>query len=178
MTAALAVGMGCGEKPTECVDKSKPALDSCQAKLEQLQNDVNKIKLQLAQALQNPGSIKVDPSVLTIDGKPIKVEKGTPEGALTQDQVIATLKQNKGGLQPCYQRALKRDSSLHHRKLVVNVGFQVQSTGAPANITITPNHNSEMVECMKKAIRRWKFPTFTGQPVGVESPVTFTPKDK
>ena len=170
------VAMGCGGQKT-CVDKSKPALDQANVKIEKMQTEINNIKRQLAQALANPGTITVDPSVLMIDGEPIKVPKaGTPEGTLSQKQVMTTLGQNKGSLQPCYNRALKRDSSLHHRKIKLKLSMKVRTNGIPMSISISPNYNAQMTDCMQKAIKRWKFPNFRGSPVGIESPVTFTPK--
>ena len=169
----------CGKKCQPCVDKSKPELDKCSMRAEGLQKEVNTLKRQLAQALADPGSIKVDPSVLTIDGKPIKVAKGTAGGTLcklNEKQVVSTIAKSKGSLQPCYQRALKRDSSLHHRKIVLTLSLKVRASGAPTDISIKPTYNSTMNDCMRKAIRRWRFPAASAGICGVESPMTFTPK--
>jgi hypothetical protein len=165
---------GCSGEQQPCVDKSKPELDSCRANADKLQAEINTLKRQLAQALASPGSIKVDPSVLVIDGKPIKVT--APESSLTQDQVVTTIRQNKGVLQQCYERAMKKNTALTHQKITLTLGFKVKPTGNAADISISPNYDSMMIDCMKKAIMRWRFPTFSGQPVGVESPVTLTPR--
>lgn len=165
---------GCGGKQVPCVDKSKPELDQCRTATDKLQAEINTLKRQLAQALASPGSIKVDPSVLMIDGKPIKVSM--PEGTLTQDQVVSTIRMNKPVLQQCYERAMKKNTALTHQKITLTLGFQVRPTGNASDITISPNYDSMMIDCMKKAIIRWRFPTFSGQPVGVESPITLTPR--
>jgi hypothetical protein len=165
---------GCGGKQAPCVDKSKPELDQCRLASDKLQAEINSLKRQLAQALASPGSIKVDPSVLMIDGKPIKVSM--PEGTLTQDQVVSTIRMNKPVLQQCYERAMKKNTALTHQKITLTLGFQVRPTGNASDITISPNYDSMMIDCMKKAILRWRFPTFSGQPVGVESPITLTPR--
>ena len=171
---ALIIVLAPACKKDPCIDKSKPALDQCTARSEALQHEVNAIKRQLAQALANPGTIQVDPSVLMIDGKPIRAL--IREGTLSQDEVVKTLKHEKGSLQACYNRALKRDSALHHRKIRVTLAMKVVPSGTPRSIRITPNYNAQMTDCMLKAIRRWSFPSFTGSAVGVESPMTFTPK--
>ena len=174
---AISVGtlltLSCGSKE-ECVDKSKAALTQCQAKSDKQQAEIISLKRSLAQALANPGSIKVDPSVLMIDGKPIKVKKH--EGTLSQDQVVATMRRNKPVLQACYERAMKKNPSLSHQKITLTVGFSVLPKGTASHISISPNYDSMMVDCMKKAIRRWRFPHFTGQPVGVQSPLTLRPQ--
>jgi hypothetical protein len=158
----------------ECVDKSKPELDQCKLNQDKLQAEINALKRQLAQALANPGTIKVDPSVLVIDGKPIKV--AAREGSLSQEQVVLTMQQNRGVLTACYERAMKKNTSLTHQRVTLNVGFQVAPSGVPQSITISPNYDSLMMDCMKKAIMRWRFPPFSGQPVGVETPITLQPR--
>jgi hypothetical protein len=90
--------------------------------------------------------------------------------------VIRVLRASKTSLRPCYDRALKRDSGLHHRKLVLSLALKVKPAGSPDDITLGPNYDDQMIDCMKKAVRRWRFPTFTGTPVGVETPLTFQPK--
>jgi len=140
---AMAGGAGCGDKET-CVDKSKPELDQCRAGLDKLQAEVNTLKRQLAQALANPGTIKVDPSVLMIDGKPIKVGSGGHEGTLSQDQVILTMRQNKSVLQACYERAMKKNTALTHQKITLTVGFQVNPSGTAGSISIRNTKHPEM----------------------------------
>ena len=112
--------------------------------------------------------------MLVIDGKPIKVDQ--QEGSLSQEQVVATMQQNRGVLQACYERAMKKNTALTHQRVTLTVGFQVAPSGVAQNITISPNYDSMMMDCMKKAIMRWRFPSFSGQPVGVETPITLQPR--
>ena len=158
----------------KCVDVSKPALDKCKEEGDRLRKEVVDLKRQLAQALANPGSIKVDPSVLMINGK--HVAPKLREGTLSQQQVIATMSQNKKVLKACYERAMKKNPSLRRQTITLTVGFSVRPNGTPGSISVRPNYDSLMIDCMRKAIKRWRFPKFSGQPVGVESPLTLTPK--
>lgn len=166
---------GC-QKAQDCVDKSKPALDECQKRSEALQRKLNDLKITLAQALQNPGTIKVDPELLQLEGPGKKRRIVLKEGTLKQGQVISVISVGKSGLQACYTRALKRNSALHHSKLTLTLDFKVKSSGDPVAISLRPNSDAKMIDCMKKAIKRWRFPRFQGQPVGVVSPVTLRPK--
>lgn len=164
---------GCGKK-APCVDLSKPELEQCKANVDKLQAEINELKKTLAQAIASPGTIEVDPSVLTIGGKPIQVKP--VEGNLAQEDVVRTMRENKGVLQACYERAMKKNTSLSQQKVTLNVAFSVQPTGESNDISISPNYDSGMISCMTKAIRRWKFPRFNGRPVGVQSPLTLTPR--
>ena len=175
LAGAMLVVVGCpGPKAQECVDRSAKPLEECRVNGDKLQAEILTLKRQLAQALADPGSIKVDPSVLEIEGKLIKPTY--KEGSLSQEEVISTMTKNKKVLKSCYERAMKKSVALQRDKITLTIGFKVQPSGSASNIRITPNHSTTMVDCMKKAIRRWKFPAFTGQPVGVESPLTLSPK--
>ena len=173
--ALLTLLISCGGDK-KCVDVSRPALDECKEHGDKLRKEVVDLKRQLAQSLANPGTIKVDPSVLMVNGRHVMPK--LKEGTLSQDQVIATMRANKKVLKACYERAMKKNLSLRRQTITLTVGFKVQPSGIPAGISVRPNYDSMMLDCMRKAIKRWRFPTFSGQPVGVESPLTLTPKHK
>lgn len=171
MLAMAAVSCG-GDK--KCIDVSKPALEKCRDEGDGLRKEVVDLKRLLAQALANPGTIKVDPSVLMVNGQHIAPK--LTEGNLTQDQVVGTMRQNKRVLKACYERAMKKNPSLRRQTITLTVAFSVRPNGTPSNIDVRPNYDGLMIDCMRKAIMRWRFPPFSGQPVGVESPLTLTPK--
>ena len=175
---AVLLGAGCGSNQEACVDKSKAALETCQSESQALTQQLNDLKIKLAQALENPGSIKIDPKVLEIDGQPPVRSGGTNvrEGSLKQDQVVKVLSMNKSGLQACYNRALKRNSALHHEAITQTLAFKIKNTGQATNIRIRPNRDPQMITCMKQAVGRWKFPSFSGASVDVETPVTLRPR--
>jgi len=162
----------CGGK--KCVDVSKPALDECRGEGDKLRKEVVDLKRLLAQAMANPGTIQVDPSVLMINGQ--HVAPKLSEGNLTQEQVVSTIQQNKKVLKACYERAMKKNPSLRRQSITLTLALAVRPTGIPADISVRPNYDGLMIDCMRKAILRWRFPTFNGQSVGVESPLTLTPK--
>lgn len=175
--ALVTLSGGCNSQPQagqQQVDRSLEALRKCEADRDRLQEDLNALKVKLAQALANPGTIKVDPALLTIEGKSLIA--APQEGTLTQEQVFAVIGRSKGSLEACYTRALKRNSALHHGSITLNVAFSVRSSGRPTRIDIQPNRDAQMIDCMVKAIERWPFPEFQGQAVDVEAPVTLLPK--
>jgi hypothetical protein len=171
--------VSCKSQPKQkpCVDKSAPALKTCNEKADKLQQQLNSLKVKLAQALQNPGTIKVDPTLLELvgpDGKKKKIV--LQEGSLKPAQVTKVMRLGKAALQSCYTRALKRNTALHHTRLKLQMAFKVRPSGSPTSISLKPNRDAKMIDCMVKAIRRWKFPAFTGQPVDVKTTVPLVPK--
>jgi len=172
---SLAGAVGC-TKQKECVDQSQKPLEECKINSDKLQAEIVTLKRQLAQALANPGTIQVDPEVLAIDGKkPIKVKPR--EGTLSQEQVISTMRANKAVLKRCYEKAMKKNSKLQQQQITLTIAFKVFPSGSAKEISIRPVYDFPMSDCMKTAIKRWRFPAFTGQPVGVESPLRLSPKN-
>lgn len=172
---AMAAGSGC-EKPPPCVDKSKKPLEDCRLAMDKIQSDIKALKMKLALKKAAPGEINVDdPSVTEIEGKKPYVPK-PQEGTLSQNQVVAAIKKNIPALRKCYERAMKKHESMQISKLNLTIEFKVQPSGKPSGLYIRPNKVQEMTDCMKKSIKRWRFPAFTGQPVGVVYPLTLSPR--
>ncbi len=179
MVAALlsvAILAGC-EKPPPCVDKSKKPLEDCRLAMDKLQSDLKSCKLKVAlKKTAVPGEIKVDdPTVTEIDGqKPVK--RKPQEGTLSQTQVVSVIKKNIPKLRKCYERSMKKYESLQMSRLKLSIEFKVQPSGRTSGIYIKPSRIPEMTACMKKTIKRWGFPPFTGQAVGVAYPLTLSPR--
>ena len=174
LTVCFTLG-GCSQATGACTEKAE--LAQCQGKGEKLRKEVNQLKRTLARALANPGTVNVDPKLLVIEGEKPEAHAGTPrEGTLKQSEVINTVTRNKGSLQVCYNRLIKRDSSFHHRTLNVKIGFSVQTSGSPTKVTVAPKYDAKLAACIVAAIRQWKFPQFTGSPVEVVTPFVLKPK--
>ena len=175
LISVAVVGAGC-EKPPPCIDHSKKPLEDCRLAMDKLQSDNLSLKRQLALAKATPGSINVDdPSVTEINGKKPYVPE-PQEGTLSQTQVVAAFKKNIPALRKCYERSMKKHEALQMSKLNLTIEFKVQPSGKPTGLYIRPSRIQEMTDCMKKSIKRWRFPTFTGQPVGVVYPLTLSPR--
>lgn len=174
--AATCATVGCGKK--DGASKTKAALEQCRSNSGELQKQLNDLKTKLAQALANPGSINVDPELLKIDGKLPTKSAGisVKEGSLKQQEVISVWNKSRGSLRSCYNRALKRNSALHHQSITLNVAFEVRASGNTQGISVRPSRDARMTDCMTKAIKRWRFPKFKGRAVGVSLPITFRPK--
>ena len=51
--------------------------------------------------------------------------------------------------------------------------WTIQRSGRPSGVGISPSSNSRMSSCMKRAIKSWRFPRFSGQPMDIRVPFSF-----
>ncbi len=114
-----------------------------------------------------------------LDNNRRKVEVAPPTQAperlpetLSKAQISSVLRQNKAGLQACYQRQLKRDNSMRGVKLPLK--FTVQRSGRPSSVELPRRFDGTVLKtCLSSLVRRWHFPRFTGDPIPVEYPLVF-----
>ena len=148
-----------------------------------LQQEVDELKYQLAIALLRPELISLDAQELEAQLSPAKrravgtkrQEISNAQGQLAQSDVTRVLRSRKKAVQACYQRLIRRDSSFHHRQLKVQIGFSVQPSGRPSNVSVTPNHNGSLSKCIKSAITRSVFPAFRGPAAEIRVPFVLMP---
>jgi hypothetical protein len=137
----------------------KEQLQAAQAELKQLKE------------AQNP-TVKLDPIELRPAGP--AGEKHV-EGNLPPEAVMKVFKTNQGALRACYEHGLKRNPNLQY-VASVNAKFAVKNTGSAVNVGFSPHADVEMEKCMAQAIGKWKFPSFTGDPVQFDYPVSLVAK--
>ena len=155
---------GDGEDPAA---RAKLASD-----LVQCQNDRTALKEKLGDVQTELKKVKAenDPTqhLDAINAAPGEVQHH--EGNLPPQAVMKVLKANAASLRACYERGLKRQPELRYVS-TVNVHFSVRNSGNAGDVSYSPRTNAEMEECMSAAIGRWRFPTFSGDPVQFEAPV-------
>jgi hypothetical protein len=141
------------------------------------QNDRSSLKEQLAAAqaevkkLQEAANPTVHLDALELHAS---AEKHV-EGNLPPDAVIKVFKANQGGLRACYEHGLKRNPNLQYVN-AVNAHFAVKNTGNAINVGFAPHADGEMERCMASTIAKWRFPSFTGEPVQFDYPVSLVAK--
>lgn len=173
VSVAMVSVVGCAAR-NDCGDKPNPALKQCMAEGDKLRKEVLELKTRLAQTLASPGVIKTDEVAV----KGAYVQPKLTEGNLSQQQVVATIGRNKSVLKACYERAMKKNTALRRQSVRLTLAFTINPTGVPSQISVRPNYDGVMLDCMRKAIKRWRFPSFSGRPVDVESPVVLQPKNR
>jgi hypothetical protein len=173
--AAAACGGGTSGKEVELASK----LQECKRAQRTLEDDLALAKQKLAEAIENPEAMKLDPEVLHLvaDLPKTGTKRPTSTGrSLDQRAIVPVVQANRGALQACWERALKRNNNLQYASPRLTLAFNVQPNGAVGGVSIAPNHDSAMDSCFKQAIARWKFPAFDGEPVRIEAPVTLEAK--
>lgn len=169
------------EASARAADDSR-RVDECQKEAEDLRGQVVQLKEQLARALAAPppqaAPVQVDPSILALAPRSTGGQDGeaTGTGSLSQTAVVDVIRGGRPALQQCYERALKRNNALQVQQLKLTLGFSVQPTGRASSVSIKPNYDNNMADCIRTAVTGWRFPPFAGAPQDIQAPVTLSPK--
>jgi hypothetical protein len=166
-------------------------LNEANDKVVACRKDVNDLKVQnaelkqkLAQAMANPARVQLtDPDVLNLIAE-IKGKQGGADGDivlgkgdLNPKEASRVVRQGAQALQKCYERALKKNSALQMQSgLGVMLEITVKPTGVVQTMSLSPHVDTEMMECVRTTVARWKFPPFAGESVVVTQKLTLTPK--
>ncbi len=157
---------------------------SCKNEQNELKNQIADLKRQVAEALANPKMQLTDPDILNLIGDLRKQRQGAGgvdvvlgKGDLKPEDASRVVRQHAQGMQVCYERALKRNSSLQFQAgLALMVELTIKPTGAVKEVSVKPSVDADMTECFQTTAMRWKFPPFAGEPVVVAQKITLTPK--
>lgn len=196
--AALA-GLGACNSQDEAMasrlNETTSKLGECQKTTDLLKEEMGKLRRQLAEAMADPARVRLnDGDVIELVAKirkeraaasggssgaeaPKEKELTLGKGDLNPSAASRIVIQGAGALQVCYEKALKKNSSLQYRQgLPLTLGLTIKPTGQVQAVDVNPPVDVEMSQCMKGAASRWKFPPFGGQSVTVEQRLTLSPK--
>jgi hypothetical protein len=74
----------------------------------------------------------------------------------SDEEILATIRHNQGGVKSCFERALKRNNDLALR---VTVDVSVRATGAVDRVSFDGGSGvPELTSCMRTIIKGWRFP--------------------
>ena len=96
---------------------------------------------------------------------PRSVRRNLPR-RLNRSQVGSVLQEKSGTVTTCqenYASGVKK----------IMVRWSIQRSGRPAGIQVRGSTNGRFVSCVKNAIRRWRFPQFSGPPININLPFRF-----
>jgi outer membrane biosynthesis protein TonB len=81
-------------------------------------------------------------------------------GASTASQpaILSVVSQNRRALTTCYERVLRRDSSLKNGRVVLQVSIGISGRVTSVVIPDAQYASSELGQCFTQAVKRWTFP--------------------
>jgi len=175
---------GESDELTTRLNEANDKVVACKKDVNDLKTMNAELKQKLAQAMANPSRVQLtDPDILNLIAE-IKGKRGDDNGELVlgkgdlnPKEASRVVKQGAQALQKCYERALKKNSSLQFKSGVgVLLELTVKPTGQVKGMNMSPQVDSEMTECVRSTVLRWKFPPFSGEQVVVTQKLTLTPK--
>jgi len=86
-----------------------------------------------------------------------------PRRPLSANDVVKLQRTNSRGLKACYERALKRDTTLS--SIRVDVEIDLGDTGVVRSVKLSGTDSAFLVDCLRRNIKRWVFPPVGAQPV-------------
>jgi D-alanyl-D-alanine dipeptidase len=169
------------EQLTARLMESNGKVLACEKDLARAKDEIASLKRQLAQAIAEPSKVTLtDPDIIELVASR-KTARPAGQGdvmpTLNPKEASRIVMQGAPAMQGCYERALKKNSSLQYQHgLGVTLGITVKPTGEVQTVDVTPTVDKDMTQCFKTTALRWKFPTFTGTAVTIEQKLTLTPK--
>jgi hypothetical protein len=186
MVALFGCKGGGGDELTSRLKEANDKIVACRSEVNDLKAQNAELKRKLAEAMSNPGRVQLtDPDILNLiaeikskhaaSGQDGDVVLG--KGDLNPKEASRVVRQGAQALQKCYERALKKNSALQMQSgLGVMLELTVKPTGLVQGMNLLPHIDSDLTECVRTTVSRWKFPPFAGEPVVVTQKLTLTPK--
>jgi outer membrane biosynthesis protein TonB len=113
------------------------------------------------------------PRIIYVGGGPCAPAKCT---GTSNNMIYSALSARAGAARPCYERALRVNSSLQG-KLTVNVRIDPQGNVCSAQVVEDAIHSNEVSNCVMGMFRSAKFPPPTGGCVDAKVPMSFVPRE-
>ena len=186
LSSFVACKGGGDEEWTSRLNQANEKVVACKKDVNDLKSQNAELKQKLAVAMTAPARVQLtDPDILNLIAE-IKGKHGAGtddgevilgKGDLNPKEASKVVRQGAQALQKCYERALKKNTALQMQaSLAVMLEITVGPSGQVRGTNLSPQVDSEMTECVRSTVARWKFPTFAGEPVVVAQRLTLTPK--
>jgi predicted Zn finger-like uncharacterized protein len=96
------------------------------------------------------------------DNRPRQAEAAAAGPALTAAQLSKVVQDNKVQLQRCYETALRATGGKQEGAIKVTVNVTVGTSGTSKGVTTQGSGLGNMNDCIKQAVKRWRFPQSGG----------------
>jgi len=181
---------GCGKKGGDGkkVQELATKLDECTVDLSKTKvlNDTCQKDLVSAQGSVDTSTVtvKVVGDVLTLEARKSSGGHTTPpeytseEAQVVYAAAIRVIRDNRGAIQACYDRALKQDNSLANQTIKATLDFTVSSKGEISKASVQPKIGKSFNDCVITNMKGWRFTGLPNKSMNVSAPVTLTSQDK
>jgi hypothetical protein len=110
--------------------------------------------------------------VVTLEGEAMKITgkgpheqageprepRGSADDAKLYEAFVAALKRSRGGIQKCYQAALKNNSALQARTVTLNIQVDYKTSGEVSGASFQPRIHENFDQCMDAIAKHWSLP--------------------
>jgi hypothetical protein len=99
-----------------------------------------------------------------LDNKKKPASEAVASGpALNSNQLMKVVQDNKVQLQRCYETALRASGGRQDGTIKITVSAVVGTSGVVKQVTTQGTGLGNMTDCMKQAVKRWRFPQSGGE---------------
>jgi hypothetical protein len=183
IASAVAVS-GCkGETVTKENPQTVAELDACKKNLDEKDKLIKAEEAENASLMRgsatSSGEILVtfQNNILTVkpaaDGEPQHPIPDAQTAAASQ-QFLDVVAKSRGGIQKCYQLALKKRSDLQARTITLNISATFANSGAYHDSSFAPSLGDVFDACMKTLASKWTLPA-NSPAMTFRAPVSLTP---
>jgi hypothetical protein len=96
------------------------------------------------------------------------------ETAAASQEFLDLVAKSRGGIQKCYQQALKKRSDLQARTITLNISATFAQSGAYHDSSFAPSLGDVFDSCMKTLASKWTLPA-NSPAMTFRAPVSLTP---
>ena len=101
---------------------------------------------------------------VNLDDKKRPVSEAVASGpTLTSNQLMKVVQDNKVQLQRCYETALRASGGRQDGTIKITVSAVVGTSGTVKQVNTQGTGLGNMTDCMKQAVKRWRFPQSGGE---------------
>jgi hypothetical protein len=184
IASALAVP-GCkGETVTKDNPQTVADLDACKKNLDEKDKLIKAEEAENASLMRGGGTgsgaeilVTFQNNILTVkpaaDGEPQHPIPDAQTAAASQ-QFLDLVGKSRGGIQKCYQLALKKRSDLQARTITLNISATFAQSGAYHDSSFAPSLGDVFDACMKTLASKWTLPA-NSPAMTFRAPVSLTP---
>jgi hypothetical protein len=182
--AMALIGLGAckGEVVVKDTPETTRKLADCEKDRQAKAEYIKDLEKRVADAELSGVVVTVTGDTLTISGMTGKgphtrsgVAKGNAKDTELYEAFLAAVRQSRGRLKQCYQRALKKNSGLQARSIPMNIEVKYRTDGKVSAASFSVRITADFDRCVQAIAKGWTLPKMPS-PVTFRSKITLTPE--